>query len=623
MKIKPIPFRSFNMNFKTILAAIKFVIKIDKKWLVFSICISCFRGINPLITLWLSKKLIDSIVEILQHKANSSYSDVFWILLAQVLISIFAAALRKIKELLDRSIEIKLNHDLQKMISEKASTVPLAYYDLPEFHDHMERIKGAQGSRFLSPIKGLLSLAESIITTFSFLIFLISTHWMLTILSVLAAIPIMVMQTKYGKERFWFQYTQTPLARETNYITYLLNERDFAKEIRLFGLQEYLLDRWSNKFKKNASESLKLLRKEKYSQIALDGLTAILYACSVGVIVWLAKKKTLTIGDFVAIGQAVQGTQSSINQISTLLSSLYEENLYIKDFFDFLDYEYLPSNSKTQEIQVDWSFVDQISLKNVSFKYPGQTKYSLKNVSFDIKKGEKIAIVGENGSGKTTLVKCLQGLYDITEGRIFIDNIDIKEIKQNSIRENITAIFQDFVKYPFSISDNIGFGNVKNIHDVEKIKLASRKSGADVFIRKLPDEYETNLGQLFGDGVDLSGGQWQKIALSRALFRNGQVVILDEPTSALDPKAEMEVFSDFKTLVKDKTVIFISHRLAAARLADRILVLKDGQIIEEGNHQQLMNLGKEYYKMFMSQARWYVSDIESEETEEEKWSIQV
>ncbi|WP_409176900.1 ABC transporter ATP-binding protein [Brevibacillus fortis] len=594
-----------------------------KKWIFFSVFTSCFKGINPLITLWLSKQLIDAIAEAIQHN-NVSYSHAFWILLTQVLISIFSSVLRKTQELLDRSVEIKLSHDLQKTISKKTSTVPLAYYDLPEFHNHMERINGMQGGRFLSPLKGIFSLAESVITTSSFLVFLISTHWILTIFSVLAALPIMILQTKYSKERFWFHYTQTPLARETNYITKLLNEREFAKEIRLFGLQHYLLERWSSKYNKNAFESLKLLRKEKHSQIALDGITAIFYACSVGIIIWLAKRKTLTIGDFVAIGQAVQGTQQSINQISMLLASYYEENLYIKDFFDFLNFKHDSYDCNSNDQQSEFSFHEKISLKNVSFRYPDEANYTLKNISFDIKKGEKIAIVGENGSGKTTLVKCLQGLYEITEGKIFVDNTDLKEINKDMLRDNITAIFQDFVKYPFSVSENIGFGNVKKLNDMDKIKMVSVMSGADSFIQKMPNGYETNLGQLFADGLDLSGGQWQKIALSRALYRAGQVVILDEPTSALDPKAEMEVFSDFQYLVKDKTVIFISHRLAAARMADRILVLKSGALIEDGNHLQLMRLQGEYYKMFKVQARWYVEEeVDSKVMEDSRWSSSV
>ncbi|WP_230077868.1 ABC transporter ATP-binding protein [Brevibacillus sedimenti] len=322
----------------------------------------------------------------------------------------------------------------------------------------------------------------------------------------------------------------------------------------------------------------------------------------------------MSIGDFIAIIQAIQGTQGTLNRISTLLAKLYEEKLYIKDFYQFFEIKEPRIEINKGQEPFPTPIQRGITFENVSFRYIHGDRDVLSNVSFHINPQEKIAIIGQNGSGKTTLIKCLMGLYPPLHGQIKIDGKNIFDIDQKQLLSNITVIFQDFIRYHLTVRENIAVGDIKRMDDWERIQAVAKVSGTDSFIQQFALGYETPLGRLLVDGEDLSGGQWQKIALARALFRDSQVVILDEPTASLDPIAEMEIFQNFKLLADKKIAIFISHRMAASRMADRIIVMKEGKIVEMGTHEELMELRQEYYHMYTMQAQWF--SAESEYTKE-------
>ncbi|MFC4768169.1 ABC transporter ATP-binding protein [Effusibacillus consociatus] len=534
------------------------------------------------------------------------YNKVFWLLILQFLIIVCSSGIRLIQEYIDKHTEIKIDYNIQKIISNKTSSVPLAYFDMPEFYDHLNRIQGSVGNRFLAPIKNSFQIGQATIRLISYLAFLLTIHWSLLLLSVAAAIPLFIIQKKYGKRRFLLLYNQTPKAREGQYITSLLTNRESAKEIRLFQLGGYLLDRWSKTYFENARESLRLLRRNQMSNLGLEMFSGLLLTCSAGIIVWFTRSSTVRIGDFVVISQAVQGTQTSINQISSLVAQIYEESLYIQDFYKFIQFKVpILERSSQSEYPFPTPLQSGITFDNVAFRYTGSFTDSISEINFFIRAGEKIAIVGENGSGKTTLIKCLMGLYPVSSGRIYFDGINIEEIKEQDLRKNITVVFQDFMRYSFSVRDNIAFGNVERYGDIEEIKKVASKTGVDKFVKHFSKGYDTYLGKYLINGEDLSGGQWQKIALARLLFRGGEVIILDEPTASLDPRAEIELFKQFHTLTKDKTTIFISHRMAAAKMADRILVMKEGRLVEIGTHKELMENGQEYYRLYQLQSHWY------------------
>ncbi|MGE6963870.1 ABC transporter ATP-binding protein [Bacillus thuringiensis] len=595
------------MLINSLIKSMSFVWKEEKLLLGISIINHIIRGFIPISLLWASKNLIDSVSNLIQDKSGDYESTFYWLIL-QFFITLMSSALHNIQEYIDRNMEHKLDHSLQKITITKTTSIPVAYFDLHDFYNTLNRNSSNQGNRFLSPIRYSLNIFREIIGVSSLLIYLFSIHWSLGIISLSSAIPIFIVNTKFSSNKYWLIFQQTPLVRELNYISYILKDRITAKEIRIFGLGPYLLNQWSTKYLITMKQLLKLLKKQQISNISLDGLTGIFYTCSALILVLLSQKTTLTIGEFIAIGQAVQGSQAAINNISKFSAGIHEQLLYISDFFKFVEYENKSLKKCTGTKSFPTNLQEGIRLENVTFQYPQSERKVLENISLHIKPKEKIAIVGENGSGKTTFVKCLMGLYPITDGEIFFDDVNMEDILQDELYKNVTAIFQDFIKYPFSVYDNIAFGNVGEYENRYKVENVSAMTGANKFINNFKDGYSTYLGKNLKKGEDISGGEWQKIALSRALFRNGQIFILDEPTAALDPKAEMEVFNMFDTLTENKTTIFISHRMASARIADRIVVFKDGRIIETGTHDELMGLRNEYYKMYQMQSKWYLSD---------------
>ncbi len=597
------------MKYRSLSRSLHFVWQRGKWWFSTSVLINIILAGIPITTVWVTKELINTMTVVLQDQSSDYYAAV-WLLILQFVLASLSALLRNVEEWIDKAFELRLDHDLSEVLIRKTSSVPLAYFDLPEFYDHYSRINGSMGFRFLSPIKHIMQVGREILSLSSFCVFLFTVHWGLALLSIVAAIPFLIYNSRFGSNQWRLFFRQTPIARDAQYSASLLLNRDSAKEVRSFQLADYLLKRWSSKFLLNSKELLALLRKITFGRSILEMLVSLVFACSALFIIWLSRSTSFLIGDFVAITQAVQSSQGSFNQIASLLAQIYEENFYITDFFDFVDYE-VPS-LQTQNIgsKVSFPLLQQgISFKNVSYSYPRSAEKVLNDVSFQIRPCEKIAIVGENGSGKTTLVKCLLGLYSAAEGQILFDDVNIENIDEADLKRHMTVIYQDFVRYAYTVQENISMGNIHIADNKKLLFAAAQQSGVDDFVQKYPLGYDTPLGKILADGEDLSGGQWQKIALARALFRESDILILDEPTAALDPLAEMEVFRQFGHITRDKTAIFISHRMSAARMADRIFVMKEGRLVEEGSHDKLISLKGEYARMFEMQASWFKDEV--------------
>lgn len=585
--------------------AIKFVWSNSKGWLFGTLFFSILNGFLPFVNLWVAKELINAVARFFQGE-DANALTVFWLLAAQFFAGLLSSLISHLKQYMDSRVEAKLDYQVQQMVLHKTSSVPILYYDIPEFYNHLNRVSGG-AAHLLSPLRTGFSLLEAVLSIGSYFTFLFMIHWSLILVSLLTAIPVLLVQSKFSKKRYTLLRNQTPVSREANYYSALLKDRESAKEIRLFALESFFLQRWAAKYLQNLKESLLLAKKQHSATIGLDAFTGLFYLGAASVIIWLAGQTKLTVGDFISIVQAIQGAQGVLGRISTLLADAYEDSFYLKDFYSLLAFEEPSLSEGKRDKECPAPIQEGIHFEHVSFRYLHSSEETLKDISFTIKPNEKIAIVGENGSGKTTLIKCLLGLYTVTNGRIMIDGININDIARHSLYRQITVIFQDFIRYLLSVAENIGIGDSARMDHSDEIKHAAKLSGADSFVRRLPQGYDTRLGRMLSEGEDLSGGQWQRVALSRALFRNSQVVILDEPTAALDPLAEMELFDQFHHLAENKTAIFISHRMAATKLADRILVLKDGLIAEMGTHDELMALGQEYYRMYQTQARWFSS----------------
>ncbi|NNV04416.1 MAG: ABC transporter ATP-binding protein [Brevibacillus sp.] len=600
------------MKSSYLVRAIQFVWQRGKWWMIASVTLSIVNGCFPFLTLWISKELIDEVTRFIQSD-TWEYVALVWLLIGQFSITVLSSLSKNIKEYLDKQMVYKVEFDVQHMILANTSSVPVMYFDLAEYHNHLQRISGG-GSRFLSPVRTMIDMFEAALSLCSYAAFLIVIHWSLLLVSLLATIPIFLVQAKYSQLRYRLHVKQNPVAREAEYYKYLLQDRTSAKEIRLFGLASFFLNRWIEKFVQNASETLRLERRQQGAEVGMEAVSSFFYMGMAVALIWLARTTKMSIGDFIAIIQAIQGTQGTLNRISTLLAKLYEEKLYIKDFYQFFEINEPRIEINKGQEPFPTPIQRGITFENVSFRYIHGDRDVLSNVSFHINPQEKIAIIGQNGSGKTTLIKCLMGLYPPLHGQIKIDGKNIYDIDQKQLLSNITVIFQDFIRYHLTVRENIAVGDIKRMDDWERIQAVAKVSGTDSFIQQFALGYETPLGRLLVDGEDLSGGQWQKIALARALFRDSQVVILDEPTASLDPIAEMEIFQNFKLLADKKIAIFISHRMAASRMADRIIVMKEGKIVEMGTHEELMELRQEYYHMYTMQAQWF--SAESEYTKE-------
>ncbi|MFS0554348.1 ABC transporter ATP-binding protein [Brevibacillus sp. 179-C9.3 HS] len=576
-----------------------------KLWLICSIALRIILAFSPLATIWIMKEMVNEVTAIALDQTDD-YQPLLWLLAGLFSVTLLTNLLETVLRILDAHTEQRLEYHLEHLVARKAASVPLSYFDDPEFYNHHHRIRAeAMGERFLDPVERVLDLGKNLITLISYAVFLLSIHWGLAVMSLLAVIPLLIVQIKFGMSEYFLARLQTPEIREASYISSILNERDSSKEVRLFQLKDFMLGRWSRLYLKNMKEVLRLLHRREKALIFSGIFTSSMYVGCLALVVSLLRASALKVGDFVAIAQAVQNTQQLLSLMTFNLAHIVNRCLYIADLFDFLEYEDKTIPQLTGKAEFPAKLQSGITFDRVSFCYPKMERNVINEVSFTIKPGERIAIVGDNGSGKTTLVKCLMGLYPIHSGNILFDNQSIHELDISDLQRNITVIFQDFIRYNFTAGENITIGRVTQEINPSQMRQVAVETGADTFIRRLPSGYDTILGRTLQDGEDLSGGQWQKIALSRALYRRGEIFILDEPTAALDPQAELEVFQQFDALTQNKTAIFISHRMAAARMADRIFVMKQGQLIEVGHHDELMDANGEYSRMYRMQAKWF------------------
>jgi ATP-binding cassette, subfamily B, bacterial len=499
-------------------------------------------------------------------------------------------------------LRVLLAQRVNESILEKALTLDLAHFEDSEFYDKMSQARSQASSRPLSLITRTFGLCQSALTLFTFggLLWRFSA-WAVLVL-ILAAIPAFIAETRFSEHAFRLFRWRSPETRQQHYLETLLAREDYAKEVQLYQLGEMLLQRYRNIFNLLYEEDRHLtIRKGVWGYLLGLFSTGAFYA-AYGWIIIEAIAGIITLGEMTMYLMVFRQGQSTFASALTSIGGMYEDNLYLANLYEFLEQPIPQAQGRvTQGI-----IRDGIRFEHVSFSYPGSHQPVLKNISLHLLPTEKLAIVGENGSGKTTLIKLLTRLYLPTSGRILLDGVDLNDWDTAVLRRRIGVIFQNFVQYQFTVGENVGVGDVGHLDDRQEWSIAAQKGMAQPFIDFLPEGFDTQLGKWFKGGQELSGGQWQKIALSRAFMRsNADILILDEPTAAMDAEAEMSIFNRFGDLTHDRMVVLISHRFSTVRMADKIIVMANGEIIEQGSHDRLLAANGRYAQLFALQAAGY------------------
>lgn len=571
-----------------------------------SVGLTLVAAILPVAQAWVAKLIVDSVVSASQLALGPAAGFRY---LAPYLAMEFGLVLvgsltSQARSLLDRILQSQLTNHVNSLIIHKAIELDLHFFEDPIFYDTLQNARRQADVAALNIVNSTLQMVQQTITLVSVLIVLVRFSPWLPLLVIVAAIPSFLSQSQYAERAFRAVSRRAPEARLLNYLEVLLTGNETIKEIKLFGLGEPLLKRYQELFTRFYLEDRAIAERRTVAGFAWGLLASLAYY---GSYAWIGVRTitgAITLGDMTMFLSVFRQSQSSIRSLLDGLNKLYESNLFLDNLVTYLQLQ--PDLvSPTRGLTAPSPIREGIEFRNVSFCYPGSETYVLRGINLKIKPGERIALVGLNGAGKTTLIKLLTRLYDPTEGQVLLDGVDLREYDLPSLHQRFGVVFQDFVRYQFTVQENIGFGQVDEMDDLARIKDAAERGGATQIIEKLPQGYDTMLGRRWEKGAELSGGQWQKIALARAFMREAEVLVLDEPTSALDAEAEYEVFRRFGELIEGRTAVLISHRFSTVRMADRIAVLSAGKIIELGSHAELMQLDGAYARLFNLQAEGY------------------
>lgn len=563
-------------------------------------------GLLPAGVAYVGARIVDAVVAaIAASKAAGTpvYGEVLrWVLIEGLLVAITAGVSRA-TSLSQALLRIQLGQRINVMILEKALTLELTHFEDSELYDKLTRARREASVRPLSLVMRSATLMQSAVALLSYGALLTQfSPWAVAVL-LLAGVPAFIAEAKFSGEAFQLFRWRSPASRMQMYLETVIAREDHAKEVQLFGLGPMLLGRYKGIFEQLYGEERRLvIRRDGWG----FGLGLIGVLAFYGAYAWVALATIagrITLGAMTLYLNVFRNGQSAVTSGLAAVSGMYEDNLYLSTLYEYLETPVAPVQGSATQGPLPQ---DGVRFENVSFVYPGSREPALQDISLHIKPGESLAIVGENGAGKTTLIKLLTRLYTPTQGRILLDGLDLQDWDPQALRARVGVIFQDFARYQLLVGENIGAGDVRHFGDEQRWQQAAEMGMASAFVKGLPAQYRTQLGKWFRDGRELSGGQWQKIALSRAFMRSGaDILVLDEPTSAMDAGAEAEVFTHFRQLMRSRIAILISHRFSTVRMADQIVVIDKGRIVERGDHASLMRENGIYAQLFSLQARGY------------------
>lgn len=559
-------------------------------------------AVQPLAILYVSKLIIDGIVNTVS-KHGPVPTRLWWLVAAEFGLAVVGNVFTRIVDFTDQLLADKYTRHVSIEVMRHAAQLDVLAYEDPEFYDRLERAR-VQATDRLAMIQMLGRLEQQIITTITLSVGIVYYSPWLLLLLIAGVLPAFLGESHFAFLGYAKNFRQTVMRRQMDYLRQVGGSKEAAKELKLFGLSKFLTERFSKLADQVYVENVALSKRKLIAGAFLSIIGSLGYYSAYVWVIWRTVTGHLTIGSLYFLAGAILQASANIQQIFSTMSGVADQALFLTDLLAFFDMQ--PTiRSKPNALPAPRPVLQGFEFRNVSFSYPGSERRILKNLNFTLRPGERVALIGENGEGKTTIVKLITRLYDPTEGQILLDGVDLREYDLEDLYREIGVIFQDFMRYEMTARENVAVGRIEEIENTEAIVTAAHKSLADDVVAKLADGYEQMLGRRFEMGVDLSGGEWQKLALARAYLRDAQLLVLDEPTAALDARSEFEVFERFAELTEGKMALFISHRFSTVRMADRIVVLAGGQIAEEGNHEQLMALDGRYAEMFELQAASY------------------
>ena len=568
---------------------------------IFGLLSRLFAALLPLALLWVPKLIVDAIVH--AKVADQAVSPrLWWLVGLEFGLAVVGGILARAIDYSDSLLADKYTRHVSIQVMKHAAELDLIAYEDPVFYDRLERAR-VQATDRLGMIQQIGRLIQLVITTTTLSVTIIVYSPWLMLLLVAGVLPAFLGESHFAFLGYAKNFRQTPVRRQLDYLRQVGGSKEAAKELKLFGLSQFLTQRFTKLSDGIYEENVALSRRKLIAGAFLSVIAFMGYYSAYVFVIWRTITGAYTIGLWYLLSGAILQASSNIQEIFSTVSGIADQALFLTDLLAFFDMQ--PTiQSKPNALPAPRPIVRGFEFRNVSFHYPGSSRMVLNGLNFHLHPGERVALIGENGEGKTTIVKLITRLYDPTEGQVLLDGVDLKEYRLEDLYREISVIFQDFMRYEMTARENIAVGRIEEIDDLKLLEDAAQKSLADAVVAKIGG-YDQMLGRRFETGVDLSGGEWQKIALARAYLRDAQLLVLDEPTAALDARSEFEVFKRFAELTTGKMALFISHRFSTVRMADRIVVLEKGRIAEEGNHDQLARLGGRYKEMFEMQAASY------------------
>ncbi len=573
------------------------------------IALSLAQAIMPALGMWIAKLLLDAVADAIAGSLGTpeqALGRMLGLLALQIGIIAVGNVIGTVQGATRELLGDGLQNRISRRILAKANSLDLAQFEDSKNYDMLQNAYREVGSRPLGVFTEIISLGRSLVTLGSVSALMLQLGPLIVPLVLLASVPAVIVQSRFGTEGYRMIRRQAADARRQNYLGTLMTNDQMVKEIRLFGFGGYLMEQWQNYYLGFRRQLVSLISRRSGWGLAASLLSTGMVGAATVMVLRRAAAGALTVGDF---GLFLQGINQLQNQFSTLLSGIngvYMNLLYMRNLFEFLE---LPTTDHDAGEQWQGA-IDSIEFKDVYFRYPLTERDVLHGVSFTVQRGQTMALVGENGAGKSTIVKLMTGLYRPTKGEVLINGLDARRFSPSSLRREMSTVFQDFGQYQMTVRENIAIGRIESAADDEAVAKAAQRAGATEFVEALPQGFDNMLGRWFEGGRQLSGGQWQRIALARLYFRGGSVLIFDEPTSALDADAEFEVIESLRAQAQGRITVIVSHRFSTVRMAERIVVLQAGEVIENGTHDELLELSGIYARMFLRQARGYLQGYE-------------